>query len=166
MYTYNFTKTSENCSIIKKVKKRVLIPYFILIGTITNIIIFLGLWYILCYLNNIDRAIYFAIVITYILLQILLFNIYFNKTTNKELDESKEKIFNISIEEDGIKFRSDYMLKHIKWNEIKSIKIYDDYFLINYNTFGPSTIFIFKCFEVKKDIIISEIKKYKKAGWC
>ncbi|WP_338587777.1 hypothetical protein QIT93_05660 [Clostridium baratii] len=166
MYTYNFTETSENCSIISKAKKRALIPYFIWKATITNIILFFVLWYMLCYLNNIDNIIYFAIVITYILLQILLFNIYFNKITNKELDEIKEKILNISIEDDGIKFRSDYMLKHIKWNEIKSIKIYDDYFLINYNILGPSNIFIFKCFEVKKDIIISEIEKYKKVGWC
>lgn len=166
MYTYNFTKTDEVCAIFKKARKKFFARPTLGAGIGLNIIIYVLIWYTLCNLNNVSLTIYFLIITMYILLQLLLYNIYSNKMSNMELKETEEEKTIIHINENGIKYCKKNYEKDITWDGIEKINIYKDYIFIKYNLLIPSNIIIFKCLDVEKDIIVSEIEKYKKVRWC
>lgn len=111
MYTYNFTKTDEVCAIFKKARKKFFARPTLGVGIGLNIIIYVLLWYTLCNLNNVSLTIYFLIITMYILLQLLLYNIYSNKMSNMELKETEEEKTIIHINENGIKYCKKIMKK-------------------------------------------------------
>ena len=167
MYLYNQLTDSKNINMIKKAHGKFLIPLIVSMVSIMNIILAL-----LFYLATKDMFlktsypiyILLALIVLQIILGVTIYGKYINKVV-MELKKSNGEI-EIGFNEKGLTIKKNETLIEISWEGIKEVRIYDGYIIfVSKNSCVLNRIMTFDGFNVERDVIISDIEKYKEVRW-
>ena len=72
----------------------------------------------------------------------------------------------INFNEKGLTIKKNETLIEISWEGIKEVRIYDGYIIfVSKNSCVLNRIMTFDGFNVERDVIISDIEKYKEVRW-
>ena len=94
--------------------------------------------------------------------KIIAFILVSKKRVKSIVNRINSNCINIDFYEEGIKIIEDDIEKVIKWNAINAVYVNKDYITFNYSiTLFKENTFLFKGFDVSRDEIINEVKKYK-----
>ena len=75
-------------------------------------------------------------------------------------------ILEINFNEKGLTIKKNETLIEISWEGIKEVRIYDGYIIfVSKNSCVLNRIMTFDGFNVERDVIISDIEKYKEVRW-
>ncbi|MEG1481767.1 hypothetical protein [Clostridium sp.] len=159
MYKYKILWDEKNLSIMKKIQiKRLLLRNLISI-VITDILLF-GLFYFLYKMNDIKELLVYFVTIV-ILVQITSLIVYSIKKNNEMLEELNDIDLLMNFNEEGIEFECKDIYKYFTWDGISSIKVFDEYLIINHDiSWQYGKIVLFDGFEATKETIISEFEKF------
>lgn len=167
MYSYKQLTDSKNINMIKKAHGKFLIPLIVSLVFIANIILIL-LFYLVTKNLFLESSYLIYIPLVLIVLQIILGVIIYGKYINKVVMEWKKPHGEIEIgfNEKGLTIKENESLIEISWEGIKEVRIYDGYIIfISKISCILSRIMTFDGFNVEKDMLISDIEKYKKVRW-
>ena len=167
MYSYKQLTDSKNINMIKKAHGKFLIPLIVSMGSMVNIILIL-LFYLATKNLFLESSYRIYIPLVLIVLQIILGVIIYGKYINKVVMEWKKPHGEIEIgfNEKGLTIKENESLIEISWEGIKEVRIYDGYIIfISKISCILSRIMTFDGFNVEKDMLISDIEKYKKVRW-
>lgn len=162
MYKYKLDINEENKELYKSIYKRTAIfrlAILVLINCIiSGTLVFLYFSLILKrYLK-----VFMIVVLIAILIEVIAFILVSKKRVKSMVNRINDSCINIDFYEDGIKIIENDIEKIIKWKAINNVYVNKDYIAFNYSiTLFKENTFLFKGFEVSRDEIINEVKKYK-----
>lgn len=167
MYSYKQIADSNNINMIKKTYGKFLIPIIFTMVSIVNIILIL-LFYLATKNLFLESSYLIYILPALIVLQIILGVTIYGKYINKVVMGRKEAHEEIEIDfnENGLNIKENESLIEISWEGIKEVRIYDGYIMfVSKISCVLSYIMTFDGFNVEKDVLISDIEKYKEVRW-
>lgn len=167
MYLYKQLTDPNSINMIKKVYGKILIPQIVTMVSIMNIVLAL-LFYIAARYVFLKQYSYISIFLVLITLQIILGVVIYKSYINKLVMELKKPHGEIEIgfNEKGLSINENESLIEISWDGINQIRIYEGYIIfIGKVSCVLSHIMTFDGFNVERDIIISDIEKYKEVRW-
>ena len=161
MYTYKLVNNDEfKAAYEKYLRKNLLKGSLIITGFITLILFFLlFLFLIIIYKANLIILICIYS-ITLILEAIMFFKSYKN-AIRKILDSVSNTEINISFDEKGISIFQDGILRDISWKAVREVIVDENNLLFHFNLTGiPGNFFYLNFFDVQKEDLLIDIKKY------
>lgn len=167
MYLYNQLTDSKNINMIKKAHGKFLIPLIVSMVSIANIVLIL-LFYLAAKDMFLKISYLIYILLALIVLQIILGVTIYRKYINKVVMEWNKPHGEIEIgfNEKGLTIKENESLIEISWEGIKEVRIYDSYIIfVSRISCVLSRIMTFDGFNVEKDVLISDIEKYKEVRW-
>lgn len=161
MYTYKLVNNDEfKAAYEKYLRKNLLKGSLIITGFITLILFFLlFLFLIIIYKANLIILICIYS-ITLILEAIMFFKSYKN-AIRRILDSVSNTEINISFDEKGISIFQDGILRDISWKAVREVIVDENNLLFHFNLTGvPGNFFYLNFFDVQKEDLLIDIKKY------
>ena len=169
MYSYKQIADSNNINMIKKTYGKFLIPIIFTMVSIVNIILIL-LFYLATknlFLES-SYLIYIlpALIVLQIILGVTIYGKYINKVANGEGKKHMKKLRLILMKRDLILRRLNTLIEICMQKAVKEVGLFDRYIMfVSKISCVLSYIMTFDGFNVEKDVLISDIEKYKEVRW-
>lgn len=162
MYEYKLDISEENKELYKSVYKRTTIFRLAILVLINCIILGTLLFLYFSLILKRYLKVFMIVILISILIEIIAFILVSKKRVKSIVNRINSNCINIDFYEEGIKIIEDDIEKVIKWNAINAVYVNKDYITFNYSiTLFKENTFLFKGFDVSRDEIINEVKKYK-----
>lgn len=161
MYTYKLVNNDEFKAAYEKYLRKNLLKGSLIITSFITLILFflLFLFLIIIYKANLIILIYIYS-ITLILEAIMFFKSYKN-AIRRILDSVSNTEINISFDEKGISIFQDGILRDISWKAVREVIVDENNLLFHFNLTGiPGNFFYLNFFDVQKEDLLIDIKKY------
>ena len=158
VYSYKQLTDPNSINMLKKAHGKFLIPLIVSMVSMVNIILAL-LFYFATKDMFLKTSYPIYILLALIVLQIILGVTIYGKYINRVVIDLKKSHGEIEI-------NFNETLIEISWEGIKEVRIYDGYIIfVSKNSCVLNRIMTFDGFNVERDVIISDIEKYKEVRW-
>ena len=167
VYSYKQLTDPNSINMLKKAHGKFLIPLIVSMVSMVNIILAL-LFYFATKDMFLKTSYPIYILLALIVLQIILGVTIYGKYINRVVIDLKKSHGEIEINfnEKGLTIKKNETLIEISWEGIKEVRIYDGYIIfVSKNSCVLNRIMTFDSFNVERDVIISDIEKYKEVRW-
>lgn len=167
MYTYKLINNDEFKTAYKEYYRKNLLKGSLIITGFITLILFFLLFLFLIIIYKANWIILICIYsITLILESIVFFKSYKN-AIRRILDSVSNIEINISFDEKGISIFQDGILRDISWKAVREVIVDENNLLFHFNLTGvPGNFFYLKFFDVQKEDLLIDIKKYVMVKGC
>lgn len=167
MYTYKLVNNDEFKTAYKEYYRKNLLKGSLIITGFITLILFLLLFLFLIIIYKANLIILICIYSITLILEAIIFSKSYKNAIRRILDSVSNTEINISFDEKGIYISQDGILRNISWKAVREVIVDENNLLFHFNVTGvPGNFFYLKFFNVQKEDLLIDIKKYVMVKGC
>lgn len=167
MYTYKLVNNDEFKTAYKEYYRKNLLEGSLIITGFITLILFLLLFLFLIIIYKANLIILICIYSITLILEAIIFSKSYKNAIRRILDSVSNTEINISFDEKGIYISQDGILRNISWKAVREVIVDENNLLFHFNVTGvPGNFFYLKFFDVQKEDLLIDIKKYVMVKEC
>ncbi|MBS5937867.1 hypothetical protein [Clostridium sp.] len=167
MYTYKLVNNDEFKTAYKEYYRKNLLKGSLIITGFITLILFLLLFLFLIIIYKANLIILICIYSIALILEAIIFSKSYKNAIRRILDSVSNTEINISFDEKGIYISQDGILRNISWKAVREVIVDENNLLFHFNVTGvPGNFFYLKFFDVQKEDLLIDIKKYVMVKGC
>lgn len=161
MYTYKLVNNDEFKTAYKEYYRKNLLKGSLIITGFITLLLFLLLFLFLIRIYKANLIILICIYSITLILEAIMFFKSYKNAIRKILDSVSNIEINISFDEKGISILQDGILRDISWKAVREVIVDENNLLFHFNITGvPGNFFYLKFFDVQKEDLLIDLKKY------
>lgn len=167
MYTYKLVNNDEFKTAYKEYYRKNLLKGSLIITGFITLLLFLLLFLFLIRIYKANLIILICIYSITLILEAIMFFKSYKNAIRRILDTVSNIEINISFDEKGISILQDGILRDISWKAVREVIVDENNLLFHFNLTGvPGNFFYLKFFDVQKEDLLIDIKKYVMVKGC